>query len=193
MEAIDFPKWVRTKDSLYYLAPESGASVEEARGVLIGQVSTVMDIYHVRQEDAFDLLIHLFPDNFRIQCIPPSWLGMDRPFRESVLDKITSFEVLWSGLPDEEKGMNDALRHDLMCRYINLIPMLAGYAERAQEPDTRLYPFTKHGSQWIADWAVKDLSMPNDPSKRNFHMQNTSQWVFAGCLLVQDGRVSVHT
>jgi hypothetical protein len=52
--------------------------------------------------------------------------------------------------------------------------------------------FRKAGSQYIAEWAVSDMSKPVENSY-NWHGQNTSRWLYAGCLLVQDGRVSIHT
>ena len=53
-------------------------------------------------------------------------------------------------------------------------------------------PWRNAGSQYIAEWGVKDLRKELKESI-NWHGQNTSQWLFAGALCVQDGRVSIHT
>jgi len=45
-----------------------------------------------------------------------------------------------------------------------------------------LTPFTKQGSQLIANFSVLDLSKPVQDSY-NWHGQNTSQWLYAGALV----------
>jgi len=45
----------------------------------------------------------------------------------------------------------------------------------------------------MANFWVKDLGKPVTNSY-NFHGQNTSQWLFAGCILSSaDGSFSIHT
>ena len=71
---------------------------------------------------------------------------------------------------------------------------LFSYANNAKEAMITMELFTKQGSQWIAGFSVKDLAKQNDPNCLNFHLQNTSQWCYAGCILYdeRDGRVSTH-
>lgn len=47
------------------------------------------------------------------------------------------------------------------------------------------------GSQYIWEFYVNDLSRPLT-NAMNFHGQFCSQWVYAGCVLLQNGRVSLH-
>lgn len=185
--------WVRTKDALFYLAPESGASIDKAHGVLIGAVCIMMDTHKMRQSDAFDYLVRQFPDNFRLECVPYSWLGLNRAIQPDDLTKVSSFSALWNGLPDEEKEKSENLREDLITRYINVIATMINQSDRAEVPEMKMFPFTKQGNQWIADWAVYDRAKEHVPGRSNFHGQNPSQWQYAGCILIQDGRVSVHT
>ena len=46
------------------------------------------------------------------------------------------------------------------------------------------------GSQMIAHFSVKDLSKQDDPQQVNWHLQNTSQWVYAGGLVVDKYAIS---
>lgn len=39
-------------------------------------------------------------------------------------------------------------------------------------------------SQMIANFSVKDLTKQDDPNQVNWHLQNTSQWVYAGALVI---------
>jgi len=64
----------------------------------------------------------------------------------------------------------------------------------AYEPmlDYAFAPFRQTGSQYIAEWAVSNRRKEYKETI-NWHGQNTSQWLYAGAMLVQDGRVSIHT
>ena len=50
---------------------------------------------------------------------------------------------------------------------------------------------SQENGQYVMTFEVFDGSMPRSNSY-NFHGQNTSQWIYAGCILYQDGRVSTH-
>ena len=45
--------------------------------------------------------------------------------------------------------------------------------------------------QYVMQFEVFDASRPRS-NAYNFHGQNTSQWIYAGCILYQDGSVSTH-
>jgi hypothetical protein len=135
----------------------------------------------------------MLPKDFDIRAIPIDWLGLEEPIRPSFLCKITPFAALWDALPEEEKEQSPDLYGDLITRYIFVVRTMYQEHRRWEQAESKLFPFQLHGTQWIADWEVKDLSLKDDPSKTNWHLQNTSQWRYAGCLLVQRGRVSVHT
>jgi len=98
---------------------------------------------------------------------------------------IASFEDLFFSLPEKERKM---VENPLRERYSYVHDRLNQYPEY----ECNLSIFHQSGNQWIADFEVKDLSKPVE-DKYNFHLQNTSQWVWAGCILVQNGQVSIHT
>lgn len=49
----------------------------------------------------------------------------------------------------------------------------------------------RENGQYIMTFEVFDRSKPRK-NAYNWHGQNTSQWVYAGCILYQEGRVSTH-
>jgi hypothetical protein len=65
------------------------------------------------------------------------------------------------------------------------------YARTADQPFITLLPFKKNGHQLMAEFWVNDLALARK-EKYNFHGQNISQWVYAGCIVIQDGQVSTH-
>ncbi len=109
---------------------------------------------------------------------------------------VTSFEDLMAAL--EKGGIDlsdgDFPEKDLRLAYETEIMLLLRYALPLSHPKVILHPFRTAGSQHIAEFEVKDTMKTDDPSRRNFHGQNTSQWVYAGCVLYdeRDNRVSRH-
>jgi len=103
--------------------------------------------------------------------------------------KIASFEELLNSLPEDQK-MGDTIER-LKFFYEDEVKRLNDYAKNTKEPSIGLLPFSKSGSQFIAEFWVNDLSRPVR-REYNWHLQNTSQWLYAGCILVQDGNVSTH-
>ena len=105
------------------------------------------------------------------------------------MDQIATFQELLDSLPNEAK--TEAIIQRLKTFYEIETGLLHKYASGAEKPSMTLLSFTKSGSQYIADFWVNDLGLPKE-NKYNWHLQNTSQWLYAGCILVQDGRVSTH-
>ena len=103
--------------------------------------------------------------------------------------KIATFEELLASLPEEQKTEDMAKR--LKFFYEEEVKRLDEYAQNAKDPSIGLTTFCKSGGQYVADFWVKDLSKPVK-QEFNWHLQNTSQWLYAGCILVQDGLVSTH-
>lgn len=71
-------------------------------------------------------------------------------------------------------------------------------ATRAQDPAIYLAEAPSVGGsaespQYIWHFSVSDEAKERDPLQINWHGQNTSQWVYAGAIVLQDGEVSVHT
>lgn len=65
------------------------------------------------------------------------------------------------------------------------------YASQAKEPQIVFNDMRRAGSQLIWEFYVNDLSIPNG-NQVNWHLQNTSQWLYAGCILLEGKKVSRH-
>ena len=65
------------------------------------------------------------------------------------------------------------------------------YAKDAQKPEIMLSEGRKEGDQYIWEFYVNDLAMPVK-REYNWHGQNTSQWLYAGAIVLQNGEVSSH-
>ena len=107
---------------------------------------------------------------------------------EANLDISTLTDLLESLPPDQT---TDDLVSEIKAAYSLELCRLIEYANQAEKPMIFLQPFRKQGDQFIAVFSVNDLAKPK-AEKYNWHGQNTSQWVYAGCILVQDGKVSLH-
>jgi len=80
------PKMIRLKDPLYYLSPSSGASVETARGVLIGIASVLIGQGMDFATEVVPLIKSDLPENYRPEAIPETW-------REAFRDQETAIEA----------------------------------------------------------------------------------------------------
>ncbi len=206
------PKWERIKEALYLLDETSGATIEGARGTIIGVMST-LEAFNFRFKDVWPTIVGMLPDKVRVAAIPACWLNLDDkwtiPFKDLV-----KFHQLLEALPADMLSVKTATwdgertcRENLMDRYLYVMSILQRETDRAfagwnsdmngdpnHKPDLayRFAPFRQAGSQYIAEWAVSDMRKQRREAY-NFHGQNTSQWLYAGCLLVQEGRVSIHT
>lgn len=105
------------------------------------------------------------------------------------MNQAATFQELLNSLPDDQK--TEDVIQKLRFWYESELDILNRYASKAKAPSMALLPFTRSGSQYIANFWVNDLSRPKE-EKYNWHLQNTSQWLYAGCILVQNGRVSTH-
>lgn len=102
---------------------------------------------------------------------------------------IATFEELLNSLPVEQK--TEEVIKDLKYWYEREIKILNEYSKSAKEPSIGFFPFNKSGDHYIAEFWVNDLAKLKR-EEYNWHLQNTSQWLYAGCILVQDGMVSTH-
>jgi hypothetical protein len=102
---------------------------------------------------------------------------------------IPNYEELVASLPPEI--LSDKIREDLSNKYNKELISIDFYEKKAKEPQSHMSLFRKSGSQYIAEFFVNDLSKTVGNSF-NWHLQNTSQWLYAGCILVADGEVSTH-
>lgn len=76
--------------------------------------------------------------------------------------------------------------------YQQVITSLVREVSGCIEPKLYLGYFSKSGDQLIANWSVSDMAKPKE-DHYNLHGQNISQWSYAGCVLIQNGIVSIHT
>ena len=102
---------------------------------------------------------------------------------------ISTLAELLESLPDGQK--TDGLVSEIREAYALEVSRLIEYARQAEKPVVHLEPFRKQGRQFVSRFWVNDLAIPKQESY-NFHGQNISQWRYAGCILVQDGEVSLH-
>jgi hypothetical protein len=68
---------------------------------------------------------------------------------------------------------------------------LIDYASRAQQPQIIFGDGGRAGSQYIWEFFVNDLAQPVRDTI-NWHGQNTSQWLYAGAIVLQNREVSRH-
>lgn len=109
--------------------------------------------------------------------------------KKTIEVNVPTLDGLWETFPEEMQ--TDKLYADLSDAYNREINTLFRYSLSAERPQITMLTFSKHGSQWIADFTVKDLNLPVKDSF-NFHFQNTSQWRYAGAIVIQNGVVSTH-
>jgi len=101
---------------------------------------------------------------------------------------IPSFGDLLASLPMEFRSqkVKEQLQraYDVESKRIN--EYVGRLNDEVKQFSAVLYLFRKGGGgQWIADFSVNDLSIPQSNSY-NWHCQNVSQWVYAGCILFDE-------
>ena len=201
----------RIKDSLHLLEENSGATLEYAQGSLIGVVST-MQAFGYNFKDAWREVISYLPDNLRVNAIPCCWLNLDGTW-SIPFDKLVKFKTLLKDIPvsmqcqPSEHNEGYTCRDEMLDKYLGIMGILQRETDRSIhdwrenhsesptfEPmlEYAFAPFRQTGSQYIAEWAISNRRKEYK-EKINWHGQNTSQWLYAGAMLVQDGRVSIHT
>ena len=95
---------------------------------------------------------------------------------------------LLDGVPAEERPENEGeFWHAVAAEFLELI----SNASRAQQPEIVFWDGMKTGEQRIWEFYVNDLTQPAQESY-NFHGQNTSQWLYAGAIVLQNRKVSRH-
>lgn len=99
---------------------------------------------------------------------------------------IPRFRELYDSLPKEFHS--ERLEIQLRDAYRRERERMLDYFDKAEKPEARLYLFFRHGTQWVADFEVWDRALERK-EQYNFHLQNTSQWAYAGCILVDERRI----
>ena len=114
--------------------------------------------------------------------------------KSAQMDVVSFRELLDSLDPTEREKLDQKADRNclsLKAAYEWEVSQLVEAAMRCERPQVVLRPFYKSGHQNIAEFWVNDQVKPRTDAI-NFHGQNVSQWVYAGCILVDDGRVSLH-
>ena len=101
---------------------------------------------------------------------------------------IPPFHTLLKGVPEEDYP--EKLEDFYACLALEAFNMMS-YAKDANEPQIVFNEMRKAGDQYIWEFYVNELARPRENSY-NWHGQNTSQWLYAGCILLDHKRVSTH-
>lgn len=101
--------------------------------------------------------------------------------------KIPTVKKMMELIPLEDRPDKDQFLETLVWE----LATMAFYATRAKKPQIILSEGRVAGSQYIYEFAVSDLEKPVE-DKFNWHGQEISQWCYAGCIMVQDGKISTH-
>ena len=118
---------------------------------------------------------------------------------------IPSLQKLYDSLPDECKDKYVKIYSDdelslpmyqaLAFHYNKIVAMMINECKDAIKPVVYMSTFPQdNDNQKICNWSASDNNRPVENSY-NFHGQNTSRWLYAGCLLydIRDNTFSIHT
>ena len=113
---------------------------------------------------------------------------MSIPTIQELLDSLTIVDQTDRDNHDAKKAINEIRDY-----YARELSSMVHYAKVAVEPQLYMTTFRKQGSQWIAEFSVSDLHK-REGDTYNWHLQNTSRWVYAGAMVYdeKDGMVSTH-
>jgi len=162
-------------------------------------IKTIIDTFSAlgyNKTEALEVLLEFFPDNWRVYCLPNEYFNIPEGDEFILnLEYVVSFQELLDSLPE---SLRDTVKDKLFYRYLYVIGMMNRYGSQAKNPIATLNRFPESrtndpNEQYIAGFELKDVTKTDDPSKINFHGQNTSQWITAGCIMVQGNEVSIHT
>lgn len=118
---------------------------------------------------------------------------------------IPSYQELYDSLPNECKDKYVKLYTDdklalpiyqaLRFHYSKIVAMMINECKDAIKPVVYMGLFSQDDHhQKICNWSASDNNRPVENSY-NFHGQNTSRWLYAGCLLydTDNNTFSIHT
>lgn len=104
---------------------------------------------------------------------------------------VPTFSELFATLPPEYQTdpVHAALREAYRRELEQL--MATASSQACRKPQISMSLWRTAGAQRIAEFSVSDIEIPRT-AQVNWHGQNTSQWLYAGAIVVQDGTVSTH-
>jgi len=111
---------------------------------------------------------------------------------KSVEIRIPTFTELLSGVPEELQ--TPELRSALLAAYQSELSAMVCHALTSDclLPRIVMKPWRQTERQHILEFVVSDLHVDVNPNSVNFHGQNTSQWRYAGAIVVEGNCVSRH-
>lgn len=97
--------------------------------------------------------------------------------------EVPSYKELLNSLDEEYRTeqVEKELRAAYQTEVTRLYECAAQLKVEGKPYVAKMFLFSDGGRQKIADFWVKDLSKPIE-DKHNFHLQNISQWNYAGCI-----------
>lgn len=101
---------------------------------------------------------------------------------------IAHIRELLAEVPPDDRPENE---RDFWLAVAMELGWLLEYASQAEKPQVTFSEMKKRGEQYICEFAVSDTSKPRTDAV-NWHGQNTSQWLYAGCVLLHNRKVSTH-
>lgn len=110
---------------------------------------------------------------------------------KTVSIQMPTFWELFGALP--EAWQTDEIRISLLAAYRAEVQMLLSTAltPECAVPQIRMAEWRQAGAQWICEFSASDQAIPKTTAT-NFHGQNTSQWRYAGAIVVEGGSVTCH-
>ena len=103
---------------------------------------------------------------------------------------VITFEQLWESLAEDKQ--TPEVKEQVKQAYERELQIMEQTAKHYKKTEMNFFGFDNTGVQSLAHFNVKNLELENNPNAVNFHLQNVSQWVYAGGLLVENGKVSCH-
>lgn len=94
-------------------------------------------------------------------------------------------------IPKEDLPVGDDYYQFMVAFFLEFMACFEAATRAKGTPQVIFNQMRKSGTQYIWEFYVNDLAKPRGDSI-NWHGQNTSQWLYAGCILLQDKKVSRH-
>lgn len=139
-------------------------------------------------------IIKCLPDNFRVECVPHEWLGLDEPswciHKHIINGEFTSFHNLLKSLNTELKDV----RESLLSFYLQVVSICCGKLKNNFYCKAGFNVFENTEPQRMAYFYVKNTTK-DLKNKINLHGHNTSQLLLNGALVfdTRSNKLSIHS
>ena len=112
---------------------------------------------------------------------------------QTVKTNITTLQELFEAFDEAGVKLQGDSHAELTQLYGRELSTMFGYAQQAIKPSMFLGLPTIMHKQCIIDFSVSDSDRPVE-DKYNWHLQNTSQWLYAGAIMYdkEDKSFSAH-